>query len=62
MPRTRFIVNGSRRIGQLFQVESAPLCRVRNLAIRMTPASMSYRSLAAIAGYEGHLLKEIKSF
>ena len=55
IPRTRFIVNASRRIGRAFQMESPVLCRLRDLAIRMTPASMSYRSLAAIAGYEGHL-------
>ena len=55
IPRTRFIVNASRRIGRAFQMESPILCRLRDLAIRMTPASMSYRSLAAIAGYEGHL-------
>ena len=55
IPRTRFIVNASRRIGRAFQIESPVLCRLRDLAIRMTPASMSYRSLAAIAGYEGHL-------
>jgi len=55
MPRTRFIVNASRRIGRAFQMESPFLCRLRDLALRMTPVSMSYRSLAAIAGYEGHL-------
>jgi len=55
IPRTRFIVNASRRIGRAFQMESPILCRLRDLAIRMMPASMSYRSLAAIAGYEGHL-------
>jgi len=62
IPRTRFIVNASRRIGRAFQIESPVFCRLRDLAMRMTPVSMSYRSLAAIAGYEGHLLKEIKSF
>ena len=61
IPRTRFIVNASRRIGRAFQIESPVLCRLRDLTMRMTPVSMSYRSLAAIAGYEGHLLKEIKS-
>ena len=55
IPRTRFIVNASRRIGRAFQIESPVLCRLRDLGIRMTPASMSYRTLAGIAGYEGHL-------
>ena len=58
IPRTRFIVNASRRIGQAFQIESPVLCRLRDLGLRMTPASMSYRSLAAVAGYEGHLDEE----
>ena len=60
IPRTRFIVYASRRIGRAFHVESPMLCRLRDLAMRMTPAAMSYRSLAAIAGYEGHLDEEIK--
>ena len=55
IPRTRFVVNASRRIGRVFQMESPVLCRLRDLGLRMTPASMSYRSLAAVAGYEGHL-------
>jgi 2-polyprenyl-6-methoxyphenol hydroxylase-like FAD-dependent oxidoreductase len=55
IPRTRFIVNASRRIGRMFQIESPIVCGLRNLGMRMTPAAMSYRSLAAVAGYEGHL-------
>ena len=55
IPRTRFIVYASRRIGRAFQIESPILCRLRDFAMRMTPAAMSYRSLAAVAGYEGHL-------
>jgi len=55
MPRTRFIVNASRRIGAAFQMESPLLCRLRDLAVGLTPAAMSYRSLARVAGYEGHL-------
>ena len=46
---------------KLFQIESPALCRLRDLTMRMTPASVSYRSLAAIAGYEAHLDAEIKS-
>ena len=60
IPRTRFIVKASRRIGRAFQIESPILCRLRNLGIRMTPAAMSYGSLAAVAGYEGHLDREIR--
>jgi 2-polyprenyl-6-methoxyphenol hydroxylase-like FAD-dependent oxidoreductase len=53
--RTKFIVNASRRIGRAFQIESPVFCRLRDVALRMMPVSMSYRSLAAVAGYEGHL-------
>jgi 2-polyprenyl-6-methoxyphenol hydroxylase-like FAD-dependent oxidoreductase len=60
VPRARFIVYASRRIGRAFQIESPILCRLRNFGIRMTPAAMSYRSLAAVAGYEGHLDGQIK--
>jgi 2-polyprenyl-6-methoxyphenol hydroxylase-like FAD-dependent oxidoreductase len=60
IPRTRYIVCASRRIGRAFQIESRILCRLRDFAMRMTPAAMSYRSLAAIAGYEGHLRDESK--
>jgi len=55
IPRARFITKMSRRAGQAFQLESPALCRLRNLAIRLMPASMSYRNLVPIAGYEGHL-------
>ena len=58
IPRTRFIVYASRRIGRTFQIESPILCRLRDLGVRMTPAAMSYRSLAAVAGYEGHLERD----
>jgi len=53
--RTGFIVKASRRVGELFQIESRPFCELRNLAIRLTPAGMTYRSLRQLAGYEGHL-------
>ena len=55
IPRTSSIVKASRRVGQLFQIESRPLCALRNLAVRLTPASAQYRNLALVAGYEGHL-------
>ena len=53
--RTSFIVKASRRVGALFQIESRPFCELRNLALRLTPAAMTYRSLRQLAGYEGHL-------
>jgi 2-polyprenyl-6-methoxyphenol hydroxylase-like FAD-dependent oxidoreductase len=53
--RTSFIVKASRRVGELFQIESRPFCELRNLAMRLTPAAMTYRSLRQLAGYEGHL-------
>ena len=57
MPRTRFVVNASHRVGQLLQVESPMLCRLRNLVLRLTPQSVTYRNMMKIAGYEGHLDK-----
>ena len=53
--RTRSVVTASRRLGALFQVESRAFCRLRDLAIRSTPAELSYRCLQRLAGYDGHL-------
>jgi 2-polyprenyl-6-methoxyphenol hydroxylase-like FAD-dependent oxidoreductase len=53
--RTAGIVTTSRRIGQVFQAESRILCWLRDAVLRLTPASASYRNLAAVAGYDGHL-------
>jgi 2-polyprenyl-6-methoxyphenol hydroxylase-like FAD-dependent oxidoreductase len=61
IPRTRSIVYASRRIGRAFQIESPIFCKLRDFGIRLTPAAMSYRSLAAVAGYEGHLDREIRT-
>jgi 2-polyprenyl-6-methoxyphenol hydroxylase-like FAD-dependent oxidoreductase len=55
IPRTRFIVNASRRVGQLFQIESPLLCRARNALLSLTPSSATYRNLIKLAGYEAHL-------
>ena len=55
IPRTRFIVNASRRVGQLFQVESPILCHARNALLSLMPPSASYRNLVKVAGYEAHL-------
>lgn len=55
IPRTRSIVNASRRVGALFQVDSRAFCWLRNLGLRMMPVEMTYRSLKDLGGYEGHL-------
>ena len=55
IPRTGSIVTASRRFGALFQVESPAFCRVRDLMLRLIPASVTHRSLKKVAGYEGHL-------
>lgn len=53
--RTKSVVLASRRIGNLGQLESAPLCFLRNLAMRLTPVSATLNNLAPVVGYEGHL-------
>ena len=53
--RTASIVNASRRVGWMFQIESPVLCRLRDLLLGLMPASLSYRSLAPVIGFEGHL-------
>jgi 2-polyprenyl-6-methoxyphenol hydroxylase-like FAD-dependent oxidoreductase len=55
MNRTKSIVLTSRRIGNLGQLESTPLCFLRNLVMRLTPVSATLNNLAPIVGYEGHL-------
>jgi 2-polyprenyl-6-methoxyphenol hydroxylase-like FAD-dependent oxidoreductase len=55
MPRTRSVVNGSRRVGQMGQIQVPALCGLRDLLLRLMPLSMTYRQLAAVIGYEGHL-------
>ncbi len=55
MARTRPVVQASRRVGRMGQVEGAAACRLRNLLLRMIPGSMTYRHLAPVVGYEGHL-------
>jgi len=53
--RTSSIVMASRRVGAMGQIESPLLCRLRDFAVRLTPSSVSLRSLATVAAYEGHL-------
>ena len=47
-PRTTMISKRSARIGQLAQLQAAPAVAVRNLVMRVTPASSYLRSLAPI--------------
>jgi 2-polyprenyl-6-methoxyphenol hydroxylase-like FAD-dependent oxidoreductase len=54
--RTSSIVLASRRIGALGQIESASLCRLRDLALRLIPANFTYRNLGPVLGYQGHLI------
>jgi 2-polyprenyl-6-methoxyphenol hydroxylase-like FAD-dependent oxidoreductase len=55
MPRTRFVVTASRRVGQMFQMESPALCRVRDVMMRLMPPALTYRSLTRLAAYSNHL-------
>jgi len=55
VPRTRFIVNMSYRVGRMFQMESPLICRARNALLALIPPSATYRNLSKVAGYEGHL-------
>lgn len=53
--RTAWIVNASRRVGWIGQVEPPILCRLRDLLFRLIPPSLTYRSLAPVIGFEEHL-------
>lgn len=53
--RTKTVVSGSRRVGQMGQLQSPVLCRLRDVILRMIPLTMTYRNLESLAGYEGHL-------
>ena len=53
--RTAPIVMASRRIGALGQLDNAFLCNARDVLMRLTPSSVTFRQLVSIAGYEGHL-------
>jgi len=53
--RTASVVKASRRVGRFLQIRTPALCRVRDLALRLMPPAMSYRSLAPVIGYEDHL-------
>ncbi|GAA0593520.1 FAD-dependent monooxygenase [Streptomyces crystallinus] len=55
-PRTQSIARRSDRIGAAAQWQSAPATAVRNLLLRLTPASAMFKSLAPILDWEppGH--------
>lgn len=55
MARTASIVNASRRVGRIGQVDSPIMCRLRDGLLRLAPLSVTYRNLAPVVGYEGHL-------
>jgi 2-polyprenyl-6-methoxyphenol hydroxylase-like FAD-dependent oxidoreductase len=55
MPRTAAIVVASRRVGQVGQIQAPALCRIRDMLLRLTPLWATYRQLAPVIGYEGHL-------
>ena len=55
IPRTSAVVTASRRVGQVGQLKVRALCMARDLLIRATPVSMTYRHLAPLIGYEAHL-------
>ena len=53
--RTTSIVMASRRMGRMGQIESSFGCRLRDLAMQLTPNNVTIRTLAPFVGYEGHL-------
>ena len=52
--RTNPIVRSSRRIGAFAQLENPFGCALRDLAVRLTPDSITYRSLEPVIGYESN--------
>src|SRR5688572_16296313 len=54
-PRTRLVSMASRRAGQMFQIESPLVCRLRDAMMRLMPSAVTFRSLSTIGGFEGHL-------
>ncbi len=55
IPRTTSVVLGSRRVGRVGQVQSPIACRLRDAALRLLPRSVTFRQLAPVVGYQGHL-------
>jgi len=50
--RTTPILLSSRRIGAFAQLENSLLCTLRDTAVRLTPDSVTYRSLESVIGYD----------
>src|SRR5258706_5994475 len=55
IPRNSSIVLASRRVGRVGQIDAPLACSLRDFALRITPASFTFRTLAPVVGYEGHL-------
>jgi 2-polyprenyl-6-methoxyphenol hydroxylase-like FAD-dependent oxidoreductase len=53
--RTDSVVSASRRLGAMSQIDSPIVCGLRDLMMRLTPNSVTLRTLAPVVGYEGHL-------
>lgn len=51
-PRTTWITNQSRQIGQLAQIEQPALSKLRDIALRIMPSVVMERTLLQAAGYE----------
>jgi 2-polyprenyl-6-methoxyphenol hydroxylase-like FAD-dependent oxidoreductase len=50
--RTAAIVRGSRRTGQVAQLQNPLLCLLRNAALKALPSRLQMKQLEAIMGYE----------
>jgi 2-polyprenyl-6-methoxyphenol hydroxylase-like FAD-dependent oxidoreductase len=51
IPRTTRIVLLSRRFGQIGQLQSPLLCRLRDAVVRMTPASQAQKQIAWVTHF-----------
>ena len=60
-PRTRLVSMASRRAGQMFQIESPAVCRLRDAMMRLMPSAVTFRSLSTIGGYEGTSRSVVRS-
>lgn len=53
-PRANEIVERSRKMSRLAQLDSAPLRKARNTTMRLLPKALRLHRLDAVVGYEGH--------
>lgn len=51
-PRTRAVTRQSRLIGKVAQWENPTACRLRDVALRLTPSAVQQRGLGRVIGYE----------